>query len=843
MRLFIALDVPERVRQQVLQVQQTLGQMTDVQLYPEPYSNLHMTLHFLGETPDDQIVPIRTAINMAEEEIGSISDILLSGPIEYRELDRLEMLVFRDDSGKGQLLVSAIAKHLHEINGFTPQFPTWLPHITLVRFSERPNLQPTLHEWESFHPQEAHIYRSEKVDTGGARYVVVADTDFWQDFENVKRYRVPFYLLPDGTFEWGFPNDDHYEIPERRWIKQQMPPGTTEGQFQGHVIYHPTEGEIPSWPYDPRTMKEPQWLTPEMKQKVLDKMRAVWESYDHGTDEEDFQSQMPIARTSAVMYHISPTYNRESILANGLDYSFSDERGRLPNDDDAYSEDGTWPRGQYLFREYDEAAGTASMEDDVYEINVDGLDVQNDPYLNGSEYVNSGDHAAYVSDPITPDRIRLVREGEPIEPYWERSANIFDPIQKELDQKVFTGITPKPTTLQFIQNGLEKLLTKTYDFPIMEYIDLYLTGSLTTYQYDETSDCDISVFVQWDMLPEGVVRRRDLVALMVDKLDGTILPGTQHPIQHFVVGKGIEPTDLYKPGLRSAFSFRTNEWIQPPERERVHDVANELPLLYHRAQLMAEKMELLLNLNPIYAKEFWHQIHRKRQKDQQAGLGDFSEGNIVYKYLLHNGFFDRIRTELGEVIAKVGWTDQSETFKIPQLVIDRAIQTMTCLHCQSNMLQENGTVWCGYCGWEPAHYEEPNDPQPGEEDGPYPWEDEDMDREAGSWKLAAEEEPTFVGYDPATDVSIQVIYDYEGDRIILVEHKESAEYPPGQFIGEYTNEDVILNDHHQAWLSPKYFSRLWSASFPDRPMRNLFIEADGEHHRIPVKPHVPELPA
>jgi hypothetical protein len=43
----------------------------------------------------------------------------------------------------------------------------------------------------------------------------------------------------------------------------------------------------------------------------------------------------------------------------------------------------------------------------------------------------------------------------------------------------------------------------------------------------------------------------------------------------------------------------------------------------------------------------------KRQLDQRAGLGDYCEGNIVYKWLLHEGLFDRIRNELGEHIAKI----------------------------------------------------------------------------------------------------------------------------------------------------------------------------------------------
>jgi len=236
-----------------------------------------------------------------------------------------------------------------------------------------------------------------------------------------------------------------------------------------------------------------------------------------------------------------------------------------------------------------------------------------------------------------------------------RHGNIFDPIQKELDQKVFNGITPRPRIIKFLEDEMHKVLTPLLGFDPLEFMDLYLTGSLTTYQYDETSDCDISVFVQWDMWPAGLAPnmiRRTLIPIVMNKLDGTLLPGTQHPIQHFVVPPGVLPEDLYKPGLRSAWDLRNHKWLVPPERDRVHDISVELPVLYARAELMADKMEELLAYNPIYAKEFWHQIHRKRNKDQNAGKGDFSEGNIVYKYLLHNGYFDRIRDELGERIAK-----------------------------------------------------------------------------------------------------------------------------------------------------------------------------------------------
>jgi len=187
---------------------------------------------------------------------------------------------------------------------------------------------------------------------------------------------------------------------------------------------------------------------------------------------------------------------------------------------------------------------------------------------------------------------------------------------------------------------------------------LYITGSLTTYQYSVTSDCDVSVFPNYDLIWKELglnpdEARKELISLSIEHIDGTFLPGSTHPLQFFVVPNGTLPSDLYKPGLRSAFDLHDGRWFQKPEKNRVHDIAVEYPELFHRAQDMADKLTQMLDAgDDEAARTLWHQIHKKRQLDQQAGLGDFCEGNIVYKYLLNEGLFDRIRDELGEYIAK-----------------------------------------------------------------------------------------------------------------------------------------------------------------------------------------------
>jgi hypothetical protein len=244
--------------------------------------------------------------------------------------------------------------------------------------------------------------------------------------------------------------------------------------------------------------------------------------------------------------------------------------------------------------------------------------------------------------------------------FTAKRANILDPVMPTLDKRVFNGITPKPTIVKFVKNLYYRTFSKTFGVPladVSQYINLYLTGSLTTYQYSDTSDCDNSVIVNWPKLsrflgedPQEI--RRAMIAMSIDHLDGTFLPGGSHPLQFFVVNEGIAPQDLYKPGLRSAYDLDTERWLVPPERDRSHNVMEDFPDAFSRAADIADKMETMLDSDdPQRATELWKQVHEKRMLDQRAGLGDYCEGNIVYKWLVHQGLVDRLRKELHLQIA------------------------------------------------------------------------------------------------------------------------------------------------------------------------------------------------
>jgi death on curing protein len=242
-------------------------------------------------------------------------------------------------------------------------------------------------------------------------------------------------------------------------------------------------------------------------------------------------------------------------------------------------------------------------------------------------------------------------------------SNVLDPIHTGLSPHVWdepesTHPRLKKQHAKWIKRTIFAALTQAGYTDIEKWLHLVLTGSLTTYQYSEGSDCDISLFVDTKLLPEW--SRSEMIAVMVGKVDGTTLPGTPFPMQDFVVPGGLKPEDLYKPGLRSGYDLDTESWIVPPEPERVHDVQAEENGFYVYALQMADKMESLLKYEPDKAVTFWHQIHKRRQVDQKRGKGDFAESNIIYKFLANRGLFPKISEVSGEYIAKTGMAADSD---------------------------------------------------------------------------------------------------------------------------------------------------------------------------------------
>jgi hypothetical protein len=237
------------------------------------------------------------------------------------------------------------------------------------------------------------------------------------------------------------------------------------------------------------------------------------------------------------------------------------------------------------------------------------------------------------------------------------TSNILDPIAESLPPEIWNHPklpepVLKPVHAHWIVKKVHDVLEKGGYSHSERWLDLVLTGSLTTYQYSPESDVDISLFINSDKLPEW--SRAEMIGLMIDNFDDVLLPGTTHPMQCYIVPKDIKQHDLYKKGLRSGYDIKSHHWIEPPDHTRDHDVEAVENGFYVYAKEQAEKMDRLLRYEPDKAVTFWHQIHERRRRDQAMGKGDFAESNIIYKFLNNRGLMPAISQVSGDHIASDG---------------------------------------------------------------------------------------------------------------------------------------------------------------------------------------------
>jgi 2'-5' RNA ligase len=82
------------------------------------------------------------------------------------------MLVLDDPAGEATRLAEGLHGRLEELGVYEREKRPWLPHVTVLRFRERPKLAPPLPEIDPFAPSGAAAFLS-RLHPSGARYEVL----------------------------------------------------------------------------------------------------------------------------------------------------------------------------------------------------------------------------------------------------------------------------------------------------------------------------------------------------------------------------------------------------------------------------------------------------------------------------------------------------------------------------------------------------------------------------------------------------------------------------------------------------------------------------------------------
>ena len=163
LRLFLALQLPGDA---VATLVEWLARELRGRIVPP--GNLHLTLAFLGSRPAVELPAILGVLREAARA-ACVPRFELG---RYRETRSAGMLELRDPTGCGAGLAGRLHEQLAALGVYRPEARAWLPHVTVVRYRDRPRLRPPLPELEPFAPSGAAAFLS-RLHPSGARYEVL----------------------------------------------------------------------------------------------------------------------------------------------------------------------------------------------------------------------------------------------------------------------------------------------------------------------------------------------------------------------------------------------------------------------------------------------------------------------------------------------------------------------------------------------------------------------------------------------------------------------------------------------------------------------------------------------
>ena len=138
LRLFLGIRLPAGAVETLAdwQARELGGVGENVRIVPR--ENLHVTLAFLGSRPVGELPAILDVLRRASAD----AEPLRFDVTGYRETRSVGMLTLEEASGSGAELAGRVQAELAELGVYRPEARPWLPHVTVLRFRERPRLHP-----------------------------------------------------------------------------------------------------------------------------------------------------------------------------------------------------------------------------------------------------------------------------------------------------------------------------------------------------------------------------------------------------------------------------------------------------------------------------------------------------------------------------------------------------------------------------------------------------------------------------------------------------------------------------------------------------------------------------
>lgn len=229
----------------------------------------------------------------------------------------------------------------------------------------------------------------------------------------------------------------------------------------------------------------------------------------------------------------------------------------------------------------------------------------------------------------------------------DKSASILQSftVRDELNPKIWVDSKSKDTKMK--SEIRESLLEIAYQF--IEYLkvnvfieDIVMTGSLCNYNWSDFSDVDLHLMIDYNQFPEDQVEiYKELFNIK------KLLFNKNHNIKIKKFDVELYCQDSSEAHFSSGmYSILFDEWIETPKKE---SVKIDKDLIENKAKKWMKDIDLLMkhvsNEDLEEAKELIGKFKEKLKKYRTSGLekkGEFSNENLVFKFLRRNGYIEKL---------------------------------------------------------------------------------------------------------------------------------------------------------------------------------------------------------
>ncbi len=139
LRLFIAVELPEQVRQELSQAQQALKAADADVSWPRP-ERMHLTLKFIGKTPPEHVEQLAENIECAAADCLAHQALLATQLGAFPNLRRIRVVWAALDEPTGELQVLQKRIDANTSWWVPPETRPYVPHLTLGRVKSGRNV-------------------------------------------------------------------------------------------------------------------------------------------------------------------------------------------------------------------------------------------------------------------------------------------------------------------------------------------------------------------------------------------------------------------------------------------------------------------------------------------------------------------------------------------------------------------------------------------------------------------------------------------------------------------------------------------------------------------------------